>query len=343
MDRSPYRYTAFDHAEPNATARVGLLWTDSRPSDDRVRYNYNIPDNMFAVVALTKAAEIARAVFNDTALAAAAVRLRDSVDAAICTHGVFPGNRTVPAMYAFEVDGFGGQLLMDDANMPNLLSIPYMEYDPSTCRRGGVGGGVLYANTRAFSLRARHPMTGGCTEGPDDAKCHGNPYYYEGGIARGLGSSHQSHGLRPVHKGPQCTKGMECIWPLGLIMEAMTASDVEREREILCVLLRTDDGQMLMHEGFNKDNSTFYDRDLFGWGNALFSEWLLQSAAFAPADNASTHYPYLCPPAPLPRPPPPPPPPAPRPWMYRCVNDTCKGGNWSGFSEAVCGQGCGPV
>jgi meiotically up-regulated gene 157 (Mug157) protein len=49
-----------------------------------------------------------------------------SVETAIQNFGVFEGNLTVPRMYAFEVDGFGNQLLMDDANMPNLLSIPYM-------------------------------------------------------------------------------------------------------------------------------------------------------------------------------------------------------------------------
>ena len=48
-------------------------------------------------------------MFNDTRLANAALGLRDEVDAAICKFGVFGGNTTVPPMYAFEVDGFGGQ------------------------------------------------------------------------------------------------------------------------------------------------------------------------------------------------------------------------------------------
>ena len=83
---------------PNATAKVGLLWGNSRPSDDRDYYNYNIPQNMLAVVALGKAAEIASRVYGDSVLAAAAVGLGDSVDEAIQQYGVFPGNASVPRM-----------------------------------------------------------------------------------------------------------------------------------------------------------------------------------------------------------------------------------------------------
>ena len=54
---------------------MGLLWGFSRPSDDRMQYNYNIPDNMLAVVVLGKAADLARAVFGDAALAEAAEAL----------------------------------------------------------------------------------------------------------------------------------------------------------------------------------------------------------------------------------------------------------------------------
>jgi meiotically up-regulated gene 157 (Mug157) protein len=118
-------------APPRPTAKVGLLWSDSRPSDDREQFNFNIPQNMFATVALTKLAELAGTIFDDHELATRATNLSASVNTAIETYGVFKGNLTLPKMYAFEVDGFGNQVLMDDANMPNLLSIPYMVCIPT--------------------------------------------------------------------------------------------------------------------------------------------------------------------------------------------------------------------
>ena len=132
---SPYRFRTdwTDQSPPNnhvapprPTAKVGLLWSDSRPSDDREWFNFNIPQNMFATVALTKLAKLASNIFNDHELAARATNLSAAVNDAIETYGVFEGNLTVPKMYAFEVDGFGNKVLMDDANMPNLLGIPYM-------------------------------------------------------------------------------------------------------------------------------------------------------------------------------------------------------------------------
>ena len=105
--------------------------------------------------------------------------------------------------------------------------------------------------------------------------CHGNPYYFVGRAAAGLGSGHQSHGLRNLNYGPQCDA--DCIWPLGLVMEAMTSGSAAREREILCLLLETTDGQFLMHEGFNADLPSHYNRDQFGWANALFASWVLES------------------------------------------------------------------
>ena len=86
IDKSPYRFRTGhfpDNTPPNATAVVGLLWGDSRPSDDREYFNYNIPENMFAVVTLGRVAELATAIYNDKELATRATKLRDSVDAAI--------------------------------------------------------------------------------------------------------------------------------------------------------------------------------------------------------------------------------------------------------------------
>ena len=61
-------------------------------------------------------------------------------------------------------------------------------------------------------------------------------------------------------------------------MEALTSDNPLREREILCLLIRTDDAQRYMHEGFNMNNPTEYNRDLFGWANSLFASWVLGSS-----------------------------------------------------------------
>ena len=183
------------------------------------------------------------------------------------------------------MDGFGNQLLMDDANLPNLLSsVPYLGYNDTL---------GLYAATRAFVLTPQRHDPILCRLLPE--LCVGNPNYYVGIEASGLGSRHTSHGLRIIHKGPECKE--RCVWPLGLIMEAITTSPPppspspsrfgprggdgeQRKRDILCTLLQTDDGTGFMHEGFSADNASIYNRDWFGWANSLFSMWLLQSDSF---------------------------------------------------------------
>ena len=79
-----------------------------------------------------------------------------------------------------------------------------------------------------------------------------------------------------MRRGPQCQA--DCVWPLGLIMEALTSKNATRERDILCLLIRTDDAQRYMHEGFNIDDPAEYNRDLFGWANSLFASWVLGSS-----------------------------------------------------------------
>ena len=151
----------------NPVARTGMIWTGFRPSDDLSTYNYLIPAEMMAVQALGAMAEAAD-VLHDTSMGRRARKLQGEVHEGIQKHGIV----TAPdgkRMYAYEVDGLGHALLMDDANIPNLLSAPYFGYvgldDP------------VYQATRSFVLSPA------------------NPYYYSGSVAAGLGSPHTPKGM----------------------------------------------------------------------------------------------------------------------------------------------------
>jgi meiotically up-regulated gene 157 (Mug157) protein len=144
-------------------AYTGMIWSGFRPSDDACSYNYLIPSEMMAVVALGNLEEIERNVYHNVIKAQRARALRDEVQTGIQTYGVvFTPNYGY--IYAYEVDGLGNANLMDDANVPSLLSAPYLGYTKSSS--------FIYRNTRKFLLSKD------------------NPTYYVGKFARGIGSPH---------------------------------------------------------------------------------------------------------------------------------------------------------
>lgn len=148
-------------------AVTGLTWSGFRPSDDACEYHYNIPGNLFAAAALRDLAELARTVLADDELGARAMALSTELEQAVARHGLVevPG---IGQVWAYEVDGLGNHLLMDDANMPSLLSLPLT---------GGVAlDDPRYRATRAFVLSSA------------------NPTYVSGTTAEGLGSPHTPHG-----------------------------------------------------------------------------------------------------------------------------------------------------
>ena len=169
-ERSSYRFTRPEHhlylstdtlvrdGQGPPTAPTGMVWSGFRPSDDACTYNYLVPANMMAVVTLAQAAELAQAVFSDSSLASSALGLRDEIETGIQQHTIIEHPKHGP-MYAYEVDGLGHHLLMDDANVPSLLSIPYLGYRPAT--------DPIYQNTRAFLLSQDNPafFTGTHTQG----------------------------------------------------------------------------------------------------------------------------------------------------------------------------------
>lgn len=142
---------------------IGLTWSGFRPSDDACMYGYLIPSNMFAEVIMGYVIEIATEILDNDELAAAAKALKEELRAAIEAHGTL-SNYQYGKVYAYEVDGFGQYNIMDDANLPSLLSIPYIGYVNEEDE--------VYQNTRKMILSEM------------------NPYFYKGTAAQGIGSPH---------------------------------------------------------------------------------------------------------------------------------------------------------
>ena len=170
--RSPYRFQRHDDRPSDTLVRegrgrltrpTGMSWSAFRPSDDATELGFNVPGNMFASVVLGYLQEIATEVLRDEPLADRAKALKAEIDEGIATFGTVE-HPVHGRVYAYEVDGLGETLLMDDANMPSLLSIPLTGYaapdDPT------------YLATRALLLSPS------------------NPYYYSGTAAAGIGSPH---------------------------------------------------------------------------------------------------------------------------------------------------------
>ena len=144
---------------------TGMTWSGFRPSDDACTFHYLIPANMFAVVALRYIEEIARDVWKDGTLAGSAKKLGGEINDGIQNYGIFPHPKYGP-IYAYETDGMGHYNLMDDANVPSLLSIPYLQYQAAE--------DPVCAHTRRFLLS------------------RDNPWFFEGSCAKGIGSPHTS-------------------------------------------------------------------------------------------------------------------------------------------------------
>jgi meiotically up-regulated gene 157 (Mug157) protein len=218
----------------NPIRPVGLIVSIFRPSDDATTFPFLIPSNHFAVVSLLQLAEMARDIRGDVEFSRRCEALAHEVREALFEHGVVnhPWHGEV---WAYEVDGFGNRHHMDDANIPSLLSLPYLGACPPT--------DPLYRRTRAFVLS------------------RDNPYYFLGSEGDGVGGPHV---------------GLEMIWPLGIIMRALTSTDDSEIARCLRMLKETHGGTGFMHESFHQDDSTRFTREWFAWANTLFGELILK-------------------------------------------------------------------
>ena len=151
---------------------TGLIASAFRPSDGPATLQFIIPSNFFAVTSLRKAAEILRKVNKDGTTADACKALADEVEEALHRHAIVE-HPVYGRIYAYEVDGFGNRLMMDDADVPSLLAMTYLGDVPPD--------DPIYLNTRRFVWS-------------DD-----NPYFFRGNSGEGIGSSRTGYDMiRPM-------------------------------------------------------------------------------------------------------------------------------------------------
>ena len=234
-ESSPYRYSELPRGGKGPlSAFTGMSWSGYRPSDDPQEFGFNVPVNMYAAGALERALEINAEVWRSADFAREASRLAGEIRAGIEAHGVVEvaadDGVTKTKMYAYEVDGLGG--VRKDFDDPNV---------PSLLSIPLLGyphfDPEIYQETRNRIMSSK------------------NEHYFEGSVLTGLGSPHTPRGY---------------VWPLAVMVDALTSDDAEKRANALRSLLKAQCGNGLMHESVHHSEGTACTREWFEWANAIF-------------------------------------------------------------------------
>lgn len=222
------------HGRGSPSKQCGLVKSYFRPSDDSCLLPFNIPGNAMLSVVLNKTYKMLSKVGIAKELAEECSIKSRNIEKAIYKHGIIT-NKFNEKMFAYEVDGYGSYYLMDDANVPSLLSLPYLGFieknDP------------IYLATRKYVLSEN------------------NPYYFVGKAGHGIGGPHNGDGW---------------IWPMAIIMEALTTDNDSEISDCLQRLVSTTAGLNFMHESFWRDDANSFSRPWFAWANTLFGELVVK-------------------------------------------------------------------
>ncbi|KAH8879436.1 Six-hairpin glycosidase-like protein [Thozetella sp. PMI_491] len=179
---------------------TGLVRSAFRPSDDATILGFFIPANAMMAVELKRLSSVLRSTgkHRDSVLAQTIDRWSTRIANGIWEHGVV-SHRKYGDVFAYEVDGYGSAIIMDDANYPSLLALPLMGFvarDDKT-----------YVNTRKMLLEKT-----------------GNPYFLEGVEFKGIGGPHI---------------GLRNAWPMSLLIQAQTSDDDAEILECLGMVLQS--------------------------------------------------------------------------------------------------------
>lgn len=177
FEKSPYYFirkdcfvpweTIYNGGKGAPVCYTGMTWSGFRPSDDGCQFGYLTASEMFATVVLGYMSEMLREVCKNSSLADECDALRKEIDDGIKKYCIVEHEK-YGRIYACETDGMGGYCMIDDANVPSLLSIPYIGYADADDE--------IYRSTRRFLLSKD------------------NPFYFEGKYASGIGSRHTPDG-----------------------------------------------------------------------------------------------------------------------------------------------------
>ena len=240
-ERSQYYHEIFNRdssrwcGKGTPVSNCGLVWSGYRPSDDKCQFGYYIPGNMFIVAVLTKLSGLFASVLQDDKRAKECDLLASQIQSALDSLAVV--EKDGKRIYALETDGLGNYNLMDDANIPNLIAMPYYEY-PYIDEE-------VYRNTREYMFSFK------------------NPYYFEGRVLKGIGSPHTPK---------------DRVWPLSLIIRALTTENELEILECIRLLVNSTGGTGYIHEAVDKDDDFVYSRPWFAWANSLFAYMILEKS-----------------------------------------------------------------
>ncbi|CAE6420959.1 unnamed protein product [Rhizoctonia solani] len=234
------------NGEPKA--HTGMVGTHHRPSDDLSTYAFLTPANAMLSVELTHLADTLDGMGRLKNVSDSARKWSSQIRDSIWNHTVSDG------IFAYETNGLGSRYLMDDANVPSLLSLPYLGFlskyktDPT------------YVKTKDMILSRR------------------NPYYAKGKTFFGTGGPH----VDTIHP-----------WPMSLI-SAIYGSDDDHEIEnLLYTIVNNTAGLGLIHESQNVHDNSDYTRPWFAWANSYFAEMLLDLAERKPGLIFNSTEPYV--------------------------------------------------
>lgn len=230
---------------------TGLIRSAFRPSDDACILQFFVPGNIHI---LTELENLRKNFLNDevtlTSISADLSRTIEMTDEFISSisQGIekyaIVNHPEFGQVYAYEVDGYGSTVFMDDANIPSLLSLPDMGYLDKSDK--------VYQNTRKMILSKS-----------------GNPYFLKGKFFEGIGGPHI---------------GIYNAWPMSLLMAIRTSDDDEEIVRNLKLVMESTGGLGLMHESVhvNAVEGMSFTRPWFAWCNSEFGKTILYLAKHKP-------------------------------------------------------------